>query len=778
MYVSTTISLIRCFFFTYMSLGIYILCCIFPNFALGQLILADQTYQSNVGLGDWNNPNSWQVWQGGAWEAATVSPNRNNDVFIHKDQEIRLTGNEEVRSLYLFSALSPGRKLNLQTFDLDVYGSLNAFETSGGELILNTSTSLLTNWIYPDTGSIVFKGVSRTVVDRDSWSGQNGNSSYIVRFNPELGETLTVNSVFKASQFIIESGAVFQTLNQNGLPASSTFSFNTHSSFGNGPYGSLIIRSGAKLISWASKEFKQIIRRSDTRPAAEFILEEGAILELWGDEPIIDAASVILDGEVRYLSDQPTQQFLSHTFANSQPITTYHDLHLEGTALRPMPAILEVSGDFSVTGGKLQNNSTTLYLIGSQDQLVDLSDLPVSHLEINKSVGLLTFNQDLRLTGDFIMREGMVNFNNQSLYINTSLTANYTYIDGSWANLAEVTLVHLPPNLTGSNATFPFFDSFAGENRTLRILGSLSDQTGSLNIQHIELPGVNWEAGLTDLDDETIYYHLNSHFKVTTINPSTDPLDIQLLAGDMVLVDTADLRISGYRENAPGSHVPAALQESQLWANRSASFTELNSRTLTLASTGEFSILPLVWKSYGAKFLDNKVLISWKVKAEAGTSFFISRSMGPGMPFSLIGTVESYKNPTEFHTYGFTDDFWSDQASEWVYYKIHSEINGVLVSESSVFRLNRPNFSGEGIRIFPNPYMGGNLTFHLPAKKWKDEVMVQVIDGKGAVCLQINMPSYSEVHQLEDKLKELPRGLYIIRLIHREGSQQVKWLRE
>jgi len=778
MNVFNSVSFFRCFFITYMSLGIYLLCCICPSCVIAQIIIENQTYQSYVAIGDWNDPNSWQVWQDGTWEVATAPPNRNNDVFINQSQEIRLTGNEEVRNLYLYSAASPGRKLNLQTFDLDIYGALHAFEILGGELVLKSSTSLLTNWIYPVTGSVVFKGLSRTVVDRDSWSGQNGNSSYIVRFNPEPGETLTVNAVFKANQFILESGTVVQTLNQNGSPASSTFSFNIQDEYGTGAYGSLIIRSGARLISETTREFGQLIRRTGTRPAAEFILEEGAVLELWGDEPKIDAAAVILNGEVRHVSDRPLQQFLSHTFPTSQPIVTYHDLKIEGTAIRPMPAILEVSGDFLVSDGILLNNATFLYLLGSNNQLVDMDVIPVDHLEINKSGGLLTFIQPLRLVGDFTMRAGNVDFNHQQLEINPSPTANYTYINGTWANLTEISLIHLPADLTPGNATFPFFDSILGESRTLRILGALPDQAGSLSIQHIQLPGVNWEAGLTDSDGETIYYHLNGHFLISTDNLSTEPMDIQLLADDMVLDNMADLRISGYGETAPGSHVAAAWQNTHLWANRRASLVELNGRTLTLASTGVLSVLPLGWKSYNAKFLDNRVLISWKVKTEAGTRFIINRSNGPDLLFLPIGTVESDNATTAYLSLNFIDEFRHDHSSEWVYYQIHAEIDGVLVDESPVFRLQRPMPPVEVLRIFPNPYFGGNLTLHIYAELETDEVTLQVIDGRGRICFQSNNLSYNEVCRIEERLTALPRGLYIIRLIHRKGIQQIKWFRE
>jgi hypothetical protein len=52
-----------------------------------------------------------------------------------------LTGNEEAKNVYLFSAASPGRKLNLQTFELQVYGALRGIDKTGSDFILNNATS-------------------------------------------------------------------------------------------------------------------------------------------------------------------------------------------------------------------------------------------------------------------------------------------------------------------------------------------------------------------------------------------------------------------------------------------------------------------------------------------------------------------------------------------------------------------------------------------------------------------------------------------------------------
>jgi hypothetical protein len=57
-------------------------------------------------------------------------------------------------------------------------------------------------------------------------------------------------------------------------------------------------------------------------------------------------------------------------------------------------------------------------------------------------------------------------------------------------------------------------------------------------------------------------------------------------------------------------------------------------------------------------------------------------------------------------------------------------------------------------------------------------MVLQVIDGKGKVYWHINQKSNFEKKRIEDALKKLPPGIYIIRLIHQNGTEQVKWLQK
>jgi hypothetical protein len=57
-------------------------------------------------------------------------------------------------------------------------------------------------------------------------------------------------------------------------------------------------------------------------------------------------------------------------------------------------------------------------------------------------------------------------------------------------------------------------------------------------------------------------------------------------------------------------------------------------------------------------------------------------------------------------------------------------------------------------------------------------MVLQVIDGKGKVYWHVNQKSNLEKKRIEDALKELPPKIYIIRMIHQNGTEQVKWLQK
>lgn len=744
-----------------------------PILLQGQIIHEINDYKS-IASGNYNNPAVWQIWNGGTWVASSAKPNLNNNIFIEQGHEIRLTGNEEAKNVYLFSAASPGRKLNLQTFELQVYGALRAMEKSGSDFILNNGSSLLTDWIYPETGKIVFKGTSRTVVDRASWSAQNSNSRYVVVFNPNPGETLTVNSGFKANAFIIQSGTVVQTVNTMGVPACSTFSFNNQMAFnGTGPYGDFVIEPGATFISNCSAPLDQIIRRSASITAGLFQVKPGANLVLFGNDPTMDAAVFRFEGNVYYRSNSGNQRLIRTTFAASGNPKTYNNILFENASNKLLPDSLFLTGDFArLTGGNIIEAPTFLRFQGTGIQQVIGFDMDIRQLEVNKPSGSLIFYSDVRSKTNFIMKNGQVDFSGFDLYVNTLGGGTLSYEEGKWINLNQLFYNQIPATLTANNATFPFEDLYQGGIRKVQLLGN--SPGGNISVRFIEIPGSNNDPMYDDLDGTPILYQLNSYFEFSGMSPSTSPIEMRISAESLVVDDVDDLRITGNGNAALGNHLPG-LDPTLLWARRDLEYGQINGNPFTVGSFRLLSVLPVTWLDVSAKWNQGNIEIFWSTAKESeNQSFFVHRSLDGIDYFEIIGEVASNGDSEHIQEYRFS--YFEKIRKSEAYYQIEQrDINGKN-SFSKVFKLGvSPDSTKESkVTVWPNPYESGTIHFELPNGLNPDQISIRISDLKGQ---SFYFGKYTD-SKMEEFLEKLSPGMYLIDLKSSTQNYVVKLIKK
>ena len=730
-----------------------------PLLANAQIIHEINDYKS-IASGNYNNPAVWQIWDGSNWIASSSKPNLNNNIFIEQGHEIRLVANEEAKNVYLYSAASPGRKLNLQTFELQVYGALRAMTKSGTDFFLNNVTNASTDWIYPETGKIVFKGTSRTVVDRASWSATNTNSRFIVVFNPDAGATLTVNSAFKANTFIIQTGRVIQTVNTMGLPACSTFSFNNQMAFnGSGPYGDLIIEPGATLISECYAPLDQIIRRSTSIPAALFHLKPGANLVLTANDPTMDAAEFRFEGNVYYRSNSGNQRLVRTTFVTSGNPKTYNNILFENAANKLLTDSLFLNGDFArLTGGSIVEAPTFLRFQGTVVQQVIGFDMDLQQLEVNKPSGSLLFYSDVRAKTNFIMKNGQVDFSNFDLYVNTLGGGTLAYEGGKWLNLNQLHYNNLPLTMNADNATFPFEDRYQGGIRKVQLLGN--SPGGNLNVRMIEAKGTNYDPAYNDTDGTPILYQLNSYFEFSGMAPSTNLIEMRISAENLVVDDVDDLRITGNGIASEGTHLPG-LDPTLLWARRELEYGQIDGNTFTVGSFRLLSVLPVTWLDMKAEINQETIKVSWSTAKETDNQMFlIHRSIGNIDNFKTIGEVISKGNSDETQHYEFT--YFEKFGSSRVYYQLEQVDFDGKTSFSKVFKLEGSvsNLPNQEIKIWPNPYDRGTINIELPEGINPDQVSISISDLKGQ-SFHFGSNSGSS---LEEFLEKLSPGIYFIEL--------------
>jgi hypothetical protein len=558
---------------------------------LGQEIGAYKTRAS----GDFNQASTWQVWSGSIWIPANQKPDSTTDIYIDQGHTLRLLGSEAVKSVYLHAGTGAGQKLNLNNFNLDVYGVLAAFSGPAPGQPRGAWNSQ--NWIGNSPNStLTFKGESRVIVDKASWSAQTTQSRFGVIFDPGPGQELTLQAPFKALFFRVRSGTLYQK--NEGSSSSSpcyTLSFNTETSlYGSGPFGTVTVEAGAIFRSACSA---QVIHRTPTNPALLFDLQRDAILLLEGQDPKIEAANLTLEGTLIFRGNQDPMNFLSSSlFASAKPTQLRH-LLVDGDADLLLPSHLILQGNLLQIGqGGFQLAPTQLTLNGEEDQSLNTQTLLLGSLVLQKPAGKVSLACDLSIYRSLTMVEGILDFQGHDLALNTSSLGTFNYQAGSWQKLGRFSYFGLPNILTPTSGTFPFEDLANGGFRGLQILGPTL-AGGNLTIEFIEQRGANHDANFQDVDGTEILYQLNSHFKVSA-NPNLgqEELELRISADSLLLDQVGDLRVVSRGQAAPGLPMPGVLAGFPL-AKRRLKWSELFDTEFTIGSYREATVLPLRTKN-------------------------------------------------------------------------------------------------------------------------------------------------------------------------------------
>jgi hypothetical protein len=732
-----------------------VMACLILHSSFSQEINA---YKS-IASGNFSNALIWNIWDGTSWIPAAVKPDQTNDVYIDQTHLVTLTGNEVVKSIFINAETSAGQKLNINGFQLEIYGSLNAFSGAAPGIASGTWNSQ--NWIGNSlTSRIIFRGNSRTIINLGSWSGFSTNSRYSVIFDPGDGVELTIEEAFKSLSFTIRSGTVIQKLDLTVIPADCpTFSFNNETTvYGAGPFGEFIIESGATLISDCNSD---ILFRSGSISALNFDLQNGGTLILEGDAPRIEAANFQINGKVIYRGGTTSKTYLSSSYVDAATPSSVRNLELQSSQSLTLPSNLTLLGDMEQSGtGNFIATGTTLTLLGGSDQEIIGFPLVVRDLVLNKSGGVFYPKGNLTVQRNLTLTQGSIDLEGNNLLINTGLSGSLSYTGGTWRNLGQFTYFGIPTNLNGTNSTFPFEDTQNGGIRKVQLLGTSAG--GNLTINFTEYEGAEYNSDFDDNDGIEILYRLFSYFNFTGLNPSSNLLELRISADDLIVDNVDDLRIVGTGYAAPGNHL-SGLDPVELWARRELTFDELAGVNFTVGSYRTLSILPVTWLEVNSESASDGNRITWKLaKEENNLLFEVHRSLNPQQDeWEKVGVVNSLGDTDSPREYQLTD-FSASKFRDY-YYRIRQVDFSGRWSWSSLTKVSFPKdmIPMDRLVIYPNPYESGNLNLILPdfIDQTKAELTLQ--DSQGKIIFQ---SKFSESN-LSNLATNLAPGLYLVRVI-------------
>lgn len=741
--------------------------CLYPYFSKSQEINAYRTINS----GNFSNVNIWEVYDGSLWQPAISKPGATNDIYINQTHLLTLNTNEQAKSVFINSETGASQKLNLNNFQLEIYGSLQAF--SGPAPGVPSGTWNSQNWIGNSINSrLVFKGSSRTIIPNNAWSGFTTNSRYSVVFDPGDGVELIVEEVFKALRFTIISGSVRQKLNTSIIPAAcATFSFNTETGvFGSGSFGNFIIESGGTLISECNSN---IIARSvsGTISADLFDLQTGGNLILEGNEPRIEAATYQLNGKVTFRGGSSSKSFLTGSFPDAGIVNSVHDLEIQGTQNLTLPSELFVSGDLIQSGsGQFLTSVSHLKFFGSEDQEVIGLSLSPQDLTLDKSGGTLKLNENLNVLRNLNLFEGQIDFQGKNLFLNVSSSGALNYQGGSLKNLISFNYLNAPSTFNALNGTFPFEDRYQGGVRKVQLLGNTAG--GNLVINFTEYNGAEYNSGFNDSDGTPILYRLFSYFQFSGLEPSSNPIELRISADQLIVDQVDDLRIVGTGYAAPGSNLPG-LDPVELWARRNLTISELSGVNFTIGSFRTLSVLPVEWLDVMAKYTLDSPQLTWSVARENDNEKFeIFRSEKPLDAWKKVGEVMSKGNSDEKISYSFQGENLP-AVKDWYYQIKQVDLSGKWSWSKVVLLKSVLNRISEKVLIFPNPYISGPINLDFPDIFEENEVIVGISSSNGILI----STRLFEKNSFLDQLESLKSGLYLIRFTSPQESQTLRWIK-
>lgn len=306
--------------------------------------------------GNFSNVSVWQVRSGGVWVNASSVPGVSDTFAIQSGHTITLTQNQDVGHLFLSST----GVLACENFNFNIWGGIRCYNGAASidasDATINLSgTPSNGNITCNGSGRIRIVGSTRSLTFTGAWGANGLTTSATVEFAMDEGQTVTLNTGFKARTVIITSGTVYMNAFRLSVDGGAE---NT---------GELYINGGT-LLSDASGTTGsvQVVSRSGTGVTRCSLVYIGAAgtLQLTGGTPCIDANSFICLGTVDYARSGTPQSFLRRTSFDELATLNFNYQHVivRGSGNKSLVNRCTINGTLDIQNGLTLNTLDSLVL--------------------------------------------------------------------------------------------------------------------------------------------------------------------------------------------------------------------------------------------------------------------------------------------------------------------------------------------------------------------------------------------------------------------------------
>ena len=487
------------------------------------------TYFRSAGSGNWNAASTWQAsfdlinWG----PSINATPGATNNIYIQTTHKVTLTGNQACGDLNICATSATGAGnsttvgvVALGTNTLSLNGKLRCYTNAPVGTVPGSSS---TNGfgVYPFTagagGKVSVVGNSRNLTAVGEWSNTIStptNGSFPLSIDLNSGQTAALNTYFKCSSLVVNSGTLDAQTNRLAIDAGSTPGT-----------GDVTINSGATLRSAMSGSTNnQVVSATGTTRGGTLTVNTNGTLVLSGAAPCIDMNAVVLNGTVQYSGTAQTLAQPSGVDALAVGLTNYGNLNLAGSGTKTLLAgtPLTVKGILTVSAGTVMDFNTNkvsaaaVSLNSSGGLLMEVTKTNGTFIgsQLTNTSGTLTYAGALTVTaaGDLLASGDSIGlfvssggfgggFSSVTAPTQSGVTANTGQLTGgTGGNLtyssatSSPTLTSVTPNpVTGSSYLVPLTLTGSGfTGATAVLLTNLTTSTGAS-----QTPTVNSDTSIS-----------------------------------------------------------------------------------------------------------------------------------------------------------------------------------------------------------------------------------------------------------------------------------------
>jgi len=260
----------------------------------------------------------------------------------------------------------------------------------------------------------------------------------------------------------------------------------------------------------------------------------------------------------------------------------------------------------------------------------------------------------------------------------------------------------------------------------------------------------------------------------TAVTLDVSPIDTVVAPGtDVTILLDINITSGGYQLNVLGN-IDGFLIPPRYDANNDTIYDQGEcdfSNNLQASELDPCRLLPVELRYFTAENFPEHVQVRWETVTEKNSAYFIVERAGAEGEFVPIGQVQAAGTTQERHTYTFLD---REPLTGWAYYRLRQvDLDGKQHFSPAVPILRQVNVEE---RLWPNPVSQGdwlNVGGKFNAEAVESALLISPL-GQQLHSVEVQRSAEG----LKISTKNLPRGLYLLKLQDRGQTQTHKFVVE